>query len=48
MIATIDGRVGLVMRALAFHQCAPSLISAIGVICGLSWSATEGDIGVFS
>ena len=46
MIATNDGRVGLVVRALAFHQCAPGSIS--DVICGLSWSATEGDTGVFS
>ena len=48
MIATIDGRVGLVVRALVFHQCAPGSISALGVICGLSWSATEGDAVVFS
>ena len=32
----LDGRVGLVVRALAFHQCGPSSISAPGVICGLS------------
>ena len=31
-----SGRVGLVVRALAFHQCGPSSISAPGVICGLS------------
>ena len=48
MIATIDGRVGLVVRALAFHQCVPGSISVLGIICGLSWSATEGDTGVFS
>ena len=30
------GRVGLVVRALAFHQCVPGSISALGVICGLS------------
>ena len=30
------GRVGLVVRALAFHQCGPGSISALGVICGLS------------
>ena len=30
------GRVGLVVRALAFHQCGPGSISAPGVICGLS------------
>ena len=29
-------RVGLVVRALAFHQCGPSSISALGVTCGLS------------
>ena len=30
-----DG-VGLVVRALAFHQCGPGSIPALGVICGLS------------
>ena len=30
------GRVGLVVSALAFHQCGPGSISALGVICGLS------------
>ena len=30
------GRVGLVERALAFHQCGPGSISAPGVIRGLS------------
>ena len=30
------GRVGLVMRALAFHQYGPGSISALGVKCGLS------------
>ena len=30
------GRVGIVVRALGFHQCGPGLISALGVICGLS------------
>ena len=30
------GRVGLVVRALAFHQCGPGSISALGVIRGLS------------
>ena len=29
-------RVGLVVRALAFHQCGQSSISAPGVICGLN------------
>ena len=30
------GKVGLVVKALAFHQCSPSSICALGVICGLS------------
>ena len=30
------GRVGVVVRALAFHQCGPGSISAPGDICGLS------------
>ena len=41
-----DGRVGLVVRALAFHQCGPGSISALGVKCGLSllvlYSAMRG------
>ena len=40
------GRVGLVVRALAFHLCGPGSISALGVICGLSllvlYSAMRG------
>ena len=40
------GRVGLVVRALAFHQCGPGSISTPGVICGLSllvlYSAMRG------
>ena len=40
------GRVGLVVRALAFHQCGPGSISALGVIPGLSllvlYSAMRG------
>ena len=40
------GRVGLVVRALAFHQCGPGSISAPGVIRGLSllvlYSAMRG------
>ena len=40
------GRVGLVVRALAFHQCGPGSISALGVIRGLSllvlYSAMRG------
>ena len=27
----VVGRVGLVVRALAFHQCGPGSISALGV-----------------
>ena len=42
----IGGRVGLVVRALAFHQCGPGSNSALGVICGLSllvlYSALRG------
>ena len=42
----LGGRVGLVVRALAFHQCGPGSISALGVICGLSllvlYSAMRG------
>ena len=42
----IGGRVGLVVRALAFHQCGPRSMSAPGVICGLSllllYSAMRG------
>ena len=40
------GRVGLVVRALAFHQCGPGSASALGVKCGLSllvlYSAIRG------
>ena len=40
------GRVGLVVRVLAFHQCDPGSISALGVIRGLSllvlYSAMRG------
>ena len=32
---TLGGRVGLVVRALAFHRCGPGSITALGVICGL-------------
>ena len=42
----VGGRVGLVVRALAFHQCGPGSISALGAICGLSllvlYSAMRG------
>ena len=45
-VLCISGRVGLVVRALAFHQCGPGSISALGVICGLSllvlYSAMRG------
>ena len=45
-IANLGGRVGLVVRALAFHQCGPGSISALGVIRGLSllvlYSAMRG------
>ena len=41
-----NGRVGLVVKALAFHQCGPGSISAPGVIRGLSllvlYSAMRG------
>ena len=40
------GRVGLVVRELAFHQCGPGSFSAFGVKCGLSllvlYSAMRG------
>ena len=32
---TLGRRVGLVVRALAFHRCGPGSITALGVICGL-------------
>ena len=42
----MSGRVGVVVRALAFHQCGPGSISALGVKCGLSllvlYSALRG------
>ena len=42
----LGGRIGLVVRALAFHQCGPGSISALGVIRGLSllvlYSAMRG------
>ena len=45
-LAQCVGRVGLVLRALAFHQSGPGSISAPGVICGLSllvlYSAMRG------
>ena len=43
---TVCGRVGAVVRALAFLQCGPGSISALGVKCGLSllvlYSAMRG------
>ena len=43
---SFGGRVGLVVRALAFHQYGPGSISALGVKCGLSllvlYSAMRG------
>ena len=40
------GRVGVVVRELAFHQCGPGSISALGDICALSllvlYSAVRG------
>jgi len=42
----LGGRVGLVVRAFAFHQCGSSSISALDVICGTSllvlYSAMRG------
>ena len=42
----LGGRVGLAVRAPAFHQCGPGSISALGVKCGLSllvlYSAMRG------
>ena len=42
----LGGRVGVVVRALAFHQCGPGSISALAVKCGLSlfvlYSAMRG------
>ena len=32
----LGGRAGLVVRALAFHQCDPGSISTLGTKCGLS------------
>ena len=42
----LGGRVGLVVRAPAFHQCGLGSVSVLGVICGLSllvlYSAMRG------
>ena len=48
MIAAIGGRVGLVVRALVFHQCVPGSISALGVICGLSLLVLDSAMRGFS
>ena len=45
---TARGRVGVVVRALAFHQCGPGSISALGVKCGLSLLALYSAIRDFS
>ena len=34
---SMGSRVGVVVRALAFHQCVPGSIPGPGVICGLSF-----------
>ena len=43
---SLGSRVGVVVRALAFHQCVPGSIPGPGVICGLSllvlYSAPRG------
>ena len=37
-VMVIEGsRVGAVVRALAFHQCVPGSIPALGVICGVEF-----------
>ena len=45
-ITFLGSRVGVVVRALAFHQCGPGSIPGPGVICGLSllvlYSAPRG------
>ena len=46
VVIILGDRVGLVVRALAFHQCGPGSISALGAIHGLSllvlYSAMRG------
>ena len=46
LVLNPGGRVGLVVRALPFHQCGPGSISTLGVIRGLSllvlYSAMRG------
>ena len=44
---TPGGRVGLVVRALAFHQCGPGSISALGVIRGFSLLVLYSAMGGF-
>ena len=45
-VHSAGGKVGLMVRALAFHRCVPGSISALGVTCGLSllvlYSALRG------
>ena len=45
-MSDLGSRVGVVVRALAFHQCVPGSIPGPGVICGLSllvlYSAPRG------
>ena len=42
------GRVGLVVRALAFQQCGSGSISALGVKCGLSLLVLQSAMRRFS
>ena len=42
------GRLGLVVRALAFQQCGSGSISALGVKCGLSLLVLQSAIIGFS
>ena len=39
---------GVVVRALASHQCGPGSISNLGVICGLSLLVLFSALGGFS
>ena len=42
-----DYRVGVVVRALDFHQCGPGSISALGVKCALSLLVLYSAMGGF-
>ena len=44
---TTFGRVDLVVRALALHQCGPGSISALGVKCGLNLLVLYSVMGGF-